>query len=726
MKMGLHEQRLSDLGFTADQICEIKEGAEAGLDVSVYAKKEFYAIQMMQIRLGMLDKLPVELYAKQDYDWFQMEEIRKGLKAGLDVSIYAFPDLPYDKMRQVRKGLSEGIDLSKYTKLEAGVLRQLRKACGEHVNIIEYIKEGYETEQLEEIRRALKEGLPIKAYLSKELRGVSIREIGKGLKSGLDVAVYAKIDYCWQQMREIRLGLENRVDIDSYINPFYSWQQMREIRLGLEEGLETDSYSSLMYTAEDMRRMRLQLLAEENEKREAAVLEEESIINHFHIYISKDEMEAYLEIPSDISKVSRKEIEKALSGSSIKEGIDEEALDRLAAGEEWGRPVLVAKGSRPQTGKDGWYEYFFKTKEERKPGMMPDGSLDFQGMVWFEVVQQGQKIACYHPAEEGIAGKTVTGRTLNAKKGKEESMLTGQGFMIMPDKRTYLSTMTGKIDLKDNRLEVTHLLILDETTMAAGTVDFDGSIYVKGNLAGGTVIRATEDVAVDGSIGAATIEAGGNIFLRRGISAAGGLIKAGKSVISKCFEGVEVYAGKDIRANYSLNSVIYAERKIIITGAGGILAGGRAYAEKGLEAFHVGSQLGIITIIKAGSNEKLLGEQRETENKIKGVNRELRILGNAYLEMQRKYSPEERNTMEAYLKIENAIYSKEKQLEKLFKSRLKMAEKLESMEDVQVTVKGWLYKGVTIEINGQNIQPANLTGVTIKKVDNRIAVYVNQ
>ena len=37
--------------FGIDQQQEIKEGLQAGLDVSVYAKPEFYAIQMRQIRL---------------------------------------------------------------------------------------------------------------------------------------------------------------------------------------------------------------------------------------------------------------------------------------------------------------------------------------------------------------------------------------------------------------------------------------------------------------------------------------------------------------------------------------------------------------------------------------------------------------------------------------------------------------------------------------------------
>ena len=40
--------------FGIDQQQEIKEGLQAGLDVSVYAYPEFYAIQMRQIRLGLI------------------------------------------------------------------------------------------------------------------------------------------------------------------------------------------------------------------------------------------------------------------------------------------------------------------------------------------------------------------------------------------------------------------------------------------------------------------------------------------------------------------------------------------------------------------------------------------------------------------------------------------------------------------------------------------------
>ena len=67
--------------LSSAQVNEIREGLEAGLDVSVYARPEF--------------------------DWVQMNEIRKGLKAGLDVSVYAKPEFTPEQMAISLKALSD-------------------------------------------------------------------------------------------------------------------------------------------------------------------------------------------------------------------------------------------------------------------------------------------------------------------------------------------------------------------------------------------------------------------------------------------------------------------------------------------------------------------------------------------------------------------------------------------------------------------------------------------
>lgn len=722
--MSILEEKYLEEGFTQDQIDEIAEGEAAGLDISIYAKKEFYAIQMRQIRMGLQDGLPVKIYARKEYDWFQMEELRKGLLAGVDTNKYASPDISYKKMRQLRKGLAEGTDLSGYLQFDAGVLRQLRKARQSHINITEFIKQGYDTEQLDEIRQGLEKGLDIKPYITVEFRGVSIGEICEGLEKGVDVSIYAKAELSWQQMREIRLGLENRVDISLYESSFYSWQQMREIRLGLEEGLDVSQYRSLMYTASEMKKIRLKMLERETNPR----VEGESKVQKFKEYIitiSPDEMEAHLEISGEGREVSREDITRALKARGVRHGIDETAIDKLVAG-GYTEPILIARGIEPKPGEDGWYEFFFKVSHDDAIQYLKDGSIDYQKLPSFEMVKSGQTIAYYHEAKEGTPGISVTGNLIKARKGREKSILSGRGFLVQEDQKTYQAMETGRIEMRDGRVDISKLLLVEEVMLAAGKINFDGCVYIKGNVGSGTVIKATEDVIIDGVVDSAVIECGGSVMLRQGMNAIGnGYIQAGRTVMSEYLNAAKVYAGEDIYVNCCQNCDLYAERNVIVSGSNGMLVGGVAYAVRGITTCNLGSSMGLPTVVRVGINDNILKVRIDLENQIKEVNKELSILGNAYLDFQHKYPAEIRNGMDMYIKIESAIFTKEKQQEELYNSKAKYEDYMQGMYDSKVVVTGNLYEGVTIEVNKQKWAAKFMHNITAKRVEDRIAVYSN-
>ena len=112
-------KHLKKSGFTRDQIDEIKEGIEEGLDVTCYTRNEFLAIQMRQIRLG----------------------------------------------------LEQGMNLSTYKHLDAGVLKQMRLAVLGKINIVPYIVEGYDAEQLEAIREAMEKEIDLSSCTGIDLKG---------------------------------------------------------------------------------------------------------------------------------------------------------------------------------------------------------------------------------------------------------------------------------------------------------------------------------------------------------------------------------------------------------------------------------------------------------------------------------------------------------------------------------------------------------------------------
>lgn len=718
-------RKYEEEGFLKDQIDEIEIGVQKGLKVSYYAKKEFLAIQMRQIRLGLEEKLAVANYAKPEYDWFQMEEIREGLKEGLDISKYADPKFSYEIMRQIRKGLAQGIELPYRSGWSAGVLRELRRALLAKVNITKYIREGYKEEQLKEIRKAIEDGIDIDPYISVNYNGACIHEIVKGLESKLDVAIYVKEKYNWQQMREIRLGLKDRVNTDLYINPLFNWKQMREIRLGLEEGLSVESYATLMYTEKEMIKKRnelsdsfVQTPSKENEYVEQVLDSKEK--PDFSINISKDEMEAVLVFNTNNKKIDRETLFLHLFKAGIIYGIDDAAVNIIVKGTCPEDYLVIARGTKPEKGADGSYEFFFRTNLSKKPVILEDGSVDYKNIDWMEMVKKDQKIAYYHAAEEGKDGRTVTGKAIPSRKGKELRMLAGKGFELLSDRKTYISAKDGKIEFVNDRITITDLLLLDDVTISTGNIQFDGTVHVRGNVGKGVSISSTKDIIVDGFVEAANLSAQGDIILKKGCNASGqGNITSGNDLMARFLEGARIHTKGSVKINYCMNCDIHAENMIEVTG---MIAGGTSYAAAGITTREIGNYSGIRTIVRVGQNDDFIKREAQLNGRIYEVEEELELLQRASDDFREKYPVEIRNTNPMYLKLEDAIYTKKQEQEKLNDDKASMNQFKERFEKAEIEVKGAIFEGSFIDISGATWHAKNVNRVTLRKEGSRVAI----
>lgn len=713
-KLAFDKDELIRRGFNEDQIKEIKQGISSNVDVSVYMYPHFMPIQMRQIRLGLQDNLPVHWYANFSYDWFQMEEIRKGLKLNLDVEKYASSDIPYEKMREIRKGLEENIDLTEYIKYSAKMMRVIRKSIMSKIDIMPYIDEGYDTLQLSYIRESLEKKINIEPYISKELRGTAIREIMLGLEDGLDVKQYAKPEYSWQQMREIRIGIKNRVDVSQYTSTYYNWQQMREIRFGLEMGLDVNSYKSYMYTAKEMKKRREGLNTVttgyyrfENKTK---------VVEDIEVKICSNEMEAQAKIVNGSESYTREEIVRDLAEYGIIEGLDYKAIERMIKYKGNDEFVVVAKGTEVINGDDGWYEFFIDIDNKKQPKMLPDGSVDYQNTEWYQTVKKRDKLAYYHSAKQGVNGTTVTGKTIVAKKGKEKGVLTLEGCELLKDNKTYVASKDGKVELKNNKLIVTDTFEFEDITLATGNIDFDGNVYIKGNVLSGTTIKATGDVVVCGFVESATIIAGGNIEIKLGVNAPEkGYIEAKGSIAGKYFENAVIRAGDDVRANYILNSEVYTLGKIIINGSKGTITGGTSYARLGIYSNNIGNNVNVKTKISIGVNEEMLDKLQILVKNIRDAKKEINMLQHAFEEFNKKYTPEERNLKDIYIKIQKSLITYKLRLKKFLLEKEEMEQEIEQARKSKIVVKGTLYEGIIVEIENNLWSSTNLKNVCIDK-----------
>lgn len=697
-----------------------------------YESMGFDKGQMEEIRQGLEKGLDVSWYTSVNYDWFQMEEIKKGLERGLDVSSYAKPEISYDRMRQIRKGLKEGLDLSRYQELEAGYLRQIRKAKLGHVDIFTYIEQGYEPDQLEEIRLGLEHKADIKDHLIKEFLRESLREIRLGVEEGLDVSVYARMHFGWQQMREIRLGLERRVDVSHYAKELYRWQQMREIRLGLEEGLDVSAYESLMYSAREMKQMRMKMLeqAKQAEHRDfqLEMLEEQARqASECVVTVSQDKMEAYITLEKGTVK-SKNEIMRLLAKENVVFGIRQDEIEKkLKEAEQGTVRFLAAEGVRPERGRDGYYEFFFRTGIPQIPAIRQDGSIDYQNTVYFEQVKAGQVIAVYHEAQPGIGGRMVDGTELPAQGGQEKQMLKGRGFLLSQDKKTYIARESGKIELKNNEITIQPLLVVTEVTISTGNLRFNGSIWVKGNVGSGVVIQSKDELIIEGNVEAAHLQSGKRIVIKNGVSGGGlAVIESAEDIHGKFFESATLTANGGIYANYVMSSNMIAGKEIVISGSKGAIIGGNAAAVNGIKAHHIGNRAGLLTNISLGVSKAMIEKEEEAEIKLKKFQSELEIFEEAYRKLQKQYPPEVRNEMELYLKVEQATYIKRKQMEQQVERTKELEEKRNKANEAKMMVYGILNAGTVVQMNGMQWTAASsVRNVTVRLSNKEIGVFRN-
>ncbi len=698
-------------GYTPDQLAEIEEGRKSGIDTSRYENPKYLAIQMREIRLGLEGGLDVGFMCDPDMDWLQMQEIRKGLQEGVDVSVYAYPDLRHTVMRQIRHGLREGVDVSPYIDYPAAVVEQVRRGLQSGLDLSSYIEVGFDADQLAEIRIALENDIPIIKYLRLEFRAPSLGEIRIGLEEGLDVTVYAKECYEWRQMREIRLGLKSRVDVSKYSNFFYGYRQMRQIRLGLEAGLPVEEYSQMRFSATDMKLKRLALA----ERMKAASktdstafdtiteLAEQDMAEQpglsYHIVVSPDNMEAYLVYDNREETVTEDDVLRAVWDMGIRKGILRQEITKAVDGTYKEDTILVACGQSPRTGRDGYYEFFFRTNVNHKPKLLADGSVDYANVEWYDYIKKDTQIALYHPAENGTEGYDLFGNVLPGKHGQEQHLISGKGYWIGQDKRSYYASFDGMVSLEDGIMTVAKILEVGEVNLSSGNVTFEGDIHVTGNVGFGAVIVAGGNVEVEGFVEGASIVSKGSVTLHKGMNGAGkGKIRADQNVLAKFVEGAEVYAGNNIQMSYSMNSKLHAENLVTVTHLSGAVVGGEVEGVRGINVQSVGNRSGAATFLRTGSNPELVKQSSELFKRLKSVREELRILGNAKVELEAKIPKEARADNPVYGKMEDAIYTKQREEQKLHDELEFVKNEIASLEQSKVVINGTVYPGVKVQI----------------------------
>lgn len=426
-----------------------------------------------------------------------------------------------------------------------------------------------------------------------------------------------------------------------------------------------------------------------------------------YMRVDKDAMAAwlYLTPPEEGQFYTKSDLETFLERRGVVKGFHSSNLSAMIKKKVYNREILAAKGQLNIDGKDGYFEYLFTPEEYVAPKIREDGSVDYTNMSALHNVHKGDKVAVYHHAVQGTNGYTVYGGEIKAKGAKDLPPIRGKGISRENDE--YFALADGKIEAKKGKIDIQSVHeIFGDVDMITGKVEFFGDVIINGNVESGVVIRAGRNIEVHGTTGCATLYAGGDVILSRGIQG-GGKISARGNVFADFIENTSVEAGGSVQSNTILNAQIYAKEKVVTTGKKGCIIGGYVHGLRGIEARTVGSDVEVRTILHCGyeseAYERLVDIVKQ-ETETKEVLAELVETMTEALREKRMRGSSTSASTEA--KLANWNKQKDKlfeQLDEIGHEREALEEIVENSKGASIRVDGSVYRNVIISINAEQM-----------------------
>jgi uncharacterized protein (DUF342 family) len=298
-----------------------------------------------------------------------------------------------------------------------------------------------------------------------------------------------------------------------------------------------------------------------------------------------------------------------LRNNRIAAGIDEARVKEFQDRPVYKQNYLVAEGIKPVDGADAKIVYNFETDSSKiRLKETAAGRVDFKELNQVQNVVEGQPLAQKVLAERGKAGKTVTGKYLEAKNGKDIPVPLGKNTRLAEDGLTIIAETNGQVLILNNKINVEPVLNIEgDVSLKTGNIMFLGTVNISGNVVDGFSVKASGNIEVKGTVGKSELDAEGDIVVSQGITGKGeAFIRAGKTIWSKFIENARVEAGEFVIVSDGIiNSQVSANRKILCQGKRAAIIGGSLNASEEIHAKSLGSLGGASeTVLSVGFDPK--------------------------------------------------------------------------------------------------------------------------
>lgn len=347
------------------------------------------------------------------------------------------------------------------------------------------------------------------------------------------------------------------------------------------------------------------------------------------VWLSDDKLECRCSyVPKDQgSMITRDELTGFLASSGVKEGFLPEAIDdfavRAAAGQSLAM-VLLASGTPPVAGQDGWLSYTAQVSVTDTHVVDESSSIDMHNVQTFINVMSGDEIGRIIPPVPGSPGRGVTGLAIPPVQGKPMNLTIGDRITTREDGSLLVAGAAGRVCVASGEISVAEeYVVAGDVNFRVGSIVFNGFVEVRGDILDGFNVTAVKGLRVRGNIGACHIKSDGDISFCGMDGMEKGTIECGGSLTANFIHESIVTCAGDIVVDVEIhNCHVNSLGKIVVNK--GAIAGGSYTALAGIETKKVGSHASIKTTLRAGIDyrdkpefERIAGELEKNSTLMK-------------------------------------------------------------------------------------------------------------
>ncbi len=435
--------------------------------------------------------------------------------------------------------------------------------------------------------------------------------------------------------------------------------------------------------------------------------EEKQVDAAVYVTIERGAMEAELTIlppTKDGAALAAQDILRMIRESwGVTHGIDEALVTEMAEEAEvlleYYKTKTIAHGTPPERGADATVTLLFGTERDFKPTMLDDGSVDYKKLNIFTSVKEGEPVVVRVPPQMGTPGRNVQGVEIPALLGNDRKMLKGKNVRFSEDGNTMFAEKEGRIDFVRDMVVVSDVLqIPGDVDMSVGNIDFTGDVRIGGGVIAGLTVKAGGNIEVNETVECATLIAGRDIILKKGIQGMDkGVLKAGGNIISRFIERCNVEAGESVHSDYIVYSKVEAAKSVVLRGKRGRLIGGTTCAGSEVIARTIGTPTGEKTILELSAAPELRGELNELITTVASTKAQLDKIDS--LTRMYKHKGESDERMEMWTKLQAGREQLKLTYEKQQNEVEELRERIRKMPKGKVHIYGEAYHDVKVTID---------------------------